>query len=196
MQGTPLKNLRMLQALCGGNAFKKIIIVTTMWDEVDEETGATREEELKGIFWKSMINLHASVGRFIGTRDSAFRVIAPLLDEENSRIALSIQKELVDLGFRLSDTVAGQVLRLELERLTKQHLGMLYQIREELKDATSLQSLMDEYEKLKRTSDSLLQQMDDLHVPLSRRVTNTVARTLGIKRNRCVHKILIIGPHW
>jgi len=50
-----------------------------MWDEVDNETGATREAELKSIFWNAMIDLHSNTGRFVGTRDSAFRLIAPIL---------------------------------------------------------------------------------------------------------------------
>ena len=201
MVGAPqaLKNLRIFERICGRHAFKNVIFTTTMWGDVDEETGLTREAELKDDYWKSMINLGASIGRFEGSRDSAFRLISPFLDEANSRIALSIQKELVDLGFRLSDTAASQVLRLEIERLQKRQQEELHQVRKELRrpnNASSLQLLMEDYKALKKVSGSLFGQMDDLHVPLSRRVTNTVARTLGIKRNRCVYKILIIGPHW
>ena len=77
MVGTPLKNIRMFQELFGGKSFKNVILTTTMWDEVDVETGASREEELKSN-WKSMIAGGSSTRRFIGTRDSAFHVIAPL----------------------------------------------------------------------------------------------------------------------
>ena len=181
MAETPLKNLRMLKELCRGNAFKKVIIVTTMWDKVDEKTGVPREEKMK--------TYHASIERFEGTRDSAFRMIVPLLREpSSSRIALSIQKELVDHGLILGETDAGQVLRRELERSTEQHQERLYQIRKDLKielgaTSDSLQSLKEEHEKLKKSCNSFLQQMHDLQVPLGRRVANTVARTLGKKRN-------------
>lgn len=191
MVGTPLKNLRMFKGICGRNAFKNVILITTMWDTEDRDTAEIREAELKGTYWKSMVDLHSRVGRFEGTRHSAFRLIAPLLSETNSRIALSIQKELVDFDFRLSETYAGQVLRLEIERSTKLQQETLDHIREELKrpnNATSLQSLMEEYEELKRSSSSLSQQMADLQMPLGRRVMNTATRALGLKRNRCVCK--------
>ena len=42
MAGTLLKNLRMFEELCGKDALKNVIL-TTMWDEVDEETGLARE---------------------------------------------------------------------------------------------------------------------------------------------------------
>ena len=83
--GTPHENLRMFEQLCGENAFKNVILTTTMWDEVDDKTGATQEVELKGIYWKDMISRSSSVGRFEGSRDSAFRLIAPFLDEANTR---------------------------------------------------------------------------------------------------------------
>jgi hypothetical protein len=194
MAGTPLKNLRMFEELCGKNAFKNVILTTTMWDEVDEDTGVTREEELRGIYWKAMIDRGSSTGRFKGTRDSAFCLIAPLLDEANTRNKLLLQKELVDLDLRLSETHAGQKLRSEIKQLAKQQQELLHQIREELKrpnNATSLQSLMEEYEELKKTSGSLLTQMADLQVPLGRQFMNAVTITFGIKRNRYVYKILI-----
>ena len=201
MLGNFLKNFRMFEGICGRAAFKNVILTTTMWDEVDEETGATREEELKGIYWKAMIDRHSSTGRFIGTRDSAFRLIAPLLDEANTRNRLLLQKELVDLDLRLSETHAGQKLRSEIKHLARQQQELLHQIREELKrpnNATSLQSLMEEYEELKKTSGSLLTQMADLQVPLGRQLMNTITITFGIKRNRCVYKqnLNIIYSDW
>ena len=201
MAGTPLKNLHMFKQLCGKSSFKNVILTTTMWDEVDEETGAAREEELKSIYWKSMISRQSTTARFMGTRDSAFRLIAPLLDEANRRNGLLLQKELVDLDLRLSETHAGQRLRSEIKQLGKQQLKLLRQIREELKrpdDATSLQVLMEEYEELQRTSGTLLQQMDELQVPLGRQIMNTFTIRFGIKGNRCVYKsqylcIILIG---
>ena len=187
MAGTPLRNLRMFEQLCGKNALKNVILTTTMWDEVDKETGETREGELKSIYWKDMISRDSSIGRFEGTRDSAFRLIAPLLDEANTRNKLLLQKELVNLDLRLSETHAGQKLRPELKKMAKQEQELLHQIREELKrpnNATSLQSLMEEYEEFKTTSSSLLQQMADLQVPLSRQFMNAITITLGIKRKR------------
>jgi len=47
MAGTPLKNLRMFQELCGHNALRNIILTTTMWLDVEEELGSVREKELE-----------------------------------------------------------------------------------------------------------------------------------------------------
>ena len=43
MAGTPLnKNLGIFEELCGKNTLQKVISTkTTMWDEVDQETGYT-----------------------------------------------------------------------------------------------------------------------------------------------------------
>jgi energy-coupling factor transporter ATP-binding protein EcfA2 len=187
MAGTPLKNLRMFEELCGKKSFKNVILTTTMWDEVEEETGIAREEELKSNYWKSMIARDSSTGRFVGTRDSAFRLIAPLLDEASTRNELLLQKELVDLDLKLSETHAGQKLRSEIRHLAKQQQELLRQIREELKNpdnATSLQELMEEYEELRKTSGSLLQQMADLQVPLGKQFQNAISIRFGIKSKR------------
>ena len=56
-----------------------------MWDEVDEETGDTRERELKGVHWKAMIDRHSSTGRFVGTRDSALRLIDPIVNDNKPK---------------------------------------------------------------------------------------------------------------
>ena len=197
MAGTPLKNLRMFEQLCGKNAFKNVILTTTFWGEVDEETGSTRERELKDIYWKAMIDRGSSTGRFEGTRDSAFRLIAPFLDEANTRNKLLLQKELVNLDLKLGETHAGQRLRSEIKQLARQQQELLHQIREELKrpnNATSLQSLMEEYEELKKTSGPLLQQMVDLQVPLGRQFMSTIAITFGRKLIRYVYKILVFAP--
>ena len=201
MVGAPqaLKNLRIFEGICGRDAFKNVVLTTTMWDDVDKETGATREAELKSIYWKSMIDRGSSTGRFKGTRDSAFHLIAPLR-ETNNRIPLSIQKDLVDRDFKLSETVAGQVLRLEIKRSAMRQQEAMHQVQKKLKqpndsDATSLQPLMEEFEELKRSSGSLFQQMDDLRVPLGRQATNVITRAFGIKHNRFVYKNSIIGSY-
>ena len=180
--GTHLKIFRIFEQLAGKNASKNVILATTMWDEVDEETGATREAELKAI-WKSMIDRGSCIGRFVGTRDSAFRLIAPFLDEANSRSRLLLQKELIDLDMRLSETDASQKMRSEIKQIAKQQQELLHQIREEIKrpnNTTSLQALMEEYEELKETSSSSLQQMADLQVPLGRQLQNAMKFKFGL----------------
>jgi len=53
MAGTPLKNLRLFEKLCG-EEFDSIILTTIMWNEADDNLGNGCEDELKTLNWKSM----------------------------------------------------------------------------------------------------------------------------------------------
>ncbi|KIM49736.1 hypothetical protein M413DRAFT_115381 [Hebeloma cylindrosporum] len=188
--GTPINNLRMFEELCGKNTFNNVILATTMWDEVDKEVGEFREGELESRYWKAMLDRHSSIGRFLGTRDSAFRLIAPLLEEANIRNALLLQKELVDLDLMLREAHADHKLRSEIEQLGKQFWLLLQRMREEYKrpnNAMSLQSLMEEYDELKKTSAPLLKHLADLQVPVGRQFMNITNITFGINGTREKH---------
>ncbi|KAJ3574180.1 hypothetical protein NP233_g1925 [Leucocoprinus birnbaumii] len=57
MAGTPLKNLEIFEKICGPKWFSRVVLVTTMWDELGSENtemGDAREDELKNDFWKGM----------------------------------------------------------------------------------------------------------------------------------------------
>jgi len=180
MAGSPLENLSMFEEIYGKDMSKNVILATTMWDDVDKDTGEIREEELKDIYWKAMVDRGSHIRRFQGTRDSAFRLIAPFLNTANYRNTLLLQKELVDLDLKLSETRAGQKLRPQIKQLAKQQQELLHQIWEELKrpnNAASLQSLIEKYEELKKASNPLLQQMADLQVPLGRQFKNALTTT-------------------
>jgi hypothetical protein len=51
----------MFQKLCGDDALKNVILVTTMWSQVDVDVGRKREDELhqSSEFWKPLIELGA-----------------------------------------------------------------------------------------------------------------------------------------
>ena len=176
MAGTPLKNFRIFKELCGEKAFKNVIFTTTMWGEVPEATGDRRENDLKTTYWKSMIDLHSKVGRFKGTQDSAFHLVAPLL-EANSRTALLIQKELMDLGLRLGETRVGKVLHSEIKQLAKRQHEILVTLQKELKRSND-GTLVEECEWVKQHRRNLLQQMVELEVPLTRKLMNAMTSIL------------------
>jgi len=188
MGATPLKNLREFEDLCGNNAFQNIVLTTTMWDDVDKETGETRERELRDEFWKTMINRGSTISRFEGTRDSAFRVIRPLLDAANDRHTLLLQKEVLNIELRLRETTAGQKFRPGLQELTRQQRELQEKILQQLGNSDSamtLESLVEEYEALKKGPDfvKLLGGLKKLHIPLGPRFTNMVAMSFIIKRD-------------
>ncbi|KAI6094676.1 hypothetical protein F5141DRAFT_118312 [Pisolithus sp. B1] len=105
MGKTPLRNYNMFKELCGRDNFKNIILVTTMWDEVTEEVGSAREQELHADFWRAMIALGSTTHRFERTTESAWKIInslsvAPLIQQ--------IPREMVDEHLPLHRTTAGR----------------------------------------------------------------------------------------
>ena len=128
MAGTPLKNLRMFEELCGKNAFQSVILTTTMWDKVDKEVGEERERELKTKYWQSMLERNSTTSRFLRTRESAFDLIEPLIEAANVRSSVLLQDELVDLRKTLPATAAGQELFSAMGQLVSQREDPLCQI--------------------------------------------------------------------
>jgi len=76
--GTSSKNLGFFKELFG-TELDKVVLTTTMWDDVDEETGIEREEQLRLIYWQSMITQGSSVQRFMGDRESALEILRPIV---------------------------------------------------------------------------------------------------------------------
>jgi hypothetical protein len=173
MVGTPLKNFRMFEQLCGKNTFRNVILTTTMWDEIDVETGEDREGELKSKSWRNMLEHGSKTGRFMRTRESAFDLIEPLLDASNRRTPVLLQHELVDMGKELHSTSAGQPLLSEMEVLVRQREDLLRRIRNEMKrtdgDNMTLDPSLEENQKL-RTK-----------LPLGHRLLNMTDKFFGTK---------------
>lgn len=163
----------MFEQLCGKNAFYNVILATTMWDEVDEETGATREQELKTRYWGDMLERDSTTNRFLRTRESAFTLIDPLINKANERNSLLIQHEMADMHKKLPAISVAQDLFSKMELLVRQREVLLHQIRSEMKrtgDKVSLKPLEDEYEKLKIDLESTVDEMRKLKLPLGKRV--------------------------
>ena len=172
MAGTPLKNLRMFEELCGKNAFHNVILTTTMWDEVDMETGCIREEELKSNYWQSMIERNSTTSRFMGSRESALGLIEPLIDAANKKSSLLLQQEMVDMRNKLPATSAGLRLFSEMERLVRERQDALERIRNAMKyEKASLPALNKEYQRLRTQLDITAAEMQKLRLPLGKRLS-------------------------
>ena len=174
----------MFEELCGKNAFQNIILTTTMWDEVDKETGEARESELKSTYWRPMLQRNSTTSRFMGTRRSVFTVIDPLIDTANVRSFVLLQQELVGMRKKLSPTsrAAGRAQELfsTIEVLLRQCEDLLRRIRNEIKsgggDEMVLERLQDEYQKLKINLESTIDDMRRLKLPLGQRLVNMTDR--------------------
>ena len=184
MGATRLKNLQQFQDLCGEKGFRNIVLTTTMWDLVDQETGETREGELRDNFWEEMITRGSTIARFKRTRDSAFQVIKPLLDAANDRHQLLLQKEVLNIELELSTTPSGQKLRPRLQAMAIQQRELQNQMLQQLgsTDNAALESSVREYEALKQNPDfvKLLRELKELGIPLGRRFVNMVTMTFVV----------------
>jgi len=107
----------MFKLVCGADALQNVVLVTTMWDEVDEETGLSPEEELRNDFWKSMIDSGSRMMQFRRSYKSAWEILDQL---SGIRRPLLLQVEMVHKKKSLSQTSAGAALLEWLARVILQ----------------------------------------------------------------------------
>lgn len=107
MQGSAVRSLGMFKKLCGVDALKNVILVTTMWEKVNASEGEARVQELTSTedFWGCMIASGSRVERHTNDRDSALRLVRALLNQQG--IPLKMQEEMVKDGKSLDETAAG-----------------------------------------------------------------------------------------
>ena len=182
MAGTPLKNLRMFQELCGKRALQNVILVTTMWDEIEETVGAQREKELKGKHWKPMIDRGSTTARYRGTFASAWEIVDYFAQDLTRRQAVLLQKEMVDMQKQLRETNAGQELYQTLEALIKKQRSLIHEIRQHTKregDENMLLVLKAEYEVIRKQLAGTISGAQALRLPLGRRLLRFLRAPTG-----------------
>ena len=84
-----------------------------MWDEVDEDLGAAREEELKSKYWEPILG-HSMTRRFLHTRQSAFLVLEGFIDAANRDFSLLVQEELACMR----EHIGGESVGLDLSKVS------------------------------------------------------------------------------
>ncbi|KAK3367253.1 hypothetical protein B0T24DRAFT_651556 [Lasiosphaeria ovina] len=132
MTNAIMRNLTMFRNLCGDNAFKNVILVTTFWDELQDKTkGESRERDLlrKQDWWGYMAAKGSRTHRFLNTRESALGIVSELLDLP--AVALHIQQEIIDQGLEIDQTKAGEALNQELAELRAAYQEQMESLREE-----------------------------------------------------------------
>jgi len=172
MAGTPHRNLRMFGELCGDNAVKKVVLVTTMWDKVQPDTGARRETELFEKYWKTMINYGASTDRFSNSAESAWKIVNLILEQHAFEVLL-LQEELVDLKRALNETQAGKTLYSDLQRLLVEQRDTFRSLAEQARDESNpklANQLEAELKRIQKDLDKTFSEMKNLKVPLGKRL--------------------------
>ncbi|EED19615.1 conserved hypothetical protein [Talaromyces stipitatus ATCC 10500] len=152
MQGSTMKNLRMLQLMCGKENFKHVALATTMWEnmkssEKGERIGHQRLMEMRRPdFFGQILGEGRDIIQHDGSPESA-RKIVRLLTEQNKKVVLDIQYELIDEGMSLDETSAGQYLRedfLEAQKRFDAEIAELQGIMEDAmneKDEETMQAI-------------------------------------------------------
>ncbi|KAG7092042.1 hypothetical protein E1B28_008423 [Marasmius oreades] len=146
VSGVTRRNMMMFQQLCGFNAMSNVIIVTTMWQKLEnQDEGARREQQLgaKSIFLKQALEGGAQLIRHPqNTKESARAVISKLLAKDP--VTLQIQKEMVDEKKTLTESAAGSYLNNELREQIKKHEEELKNLREEMAATRHQDTLLQE----------------------------------------------------
>lgn len=130
MGGLSQRNFKMFKEMCGIEAAKNVVIVTSMWDEVHADRGEAREKELKSLFFKPVLDQGAQLLRNDNTQQSALRIIAHFI--ENQPIPLRIQQEIVDEHKHLDKTGAGEELLKELDKQQELYRNEINALKEEM----------------------------------------------------------------
>ncbi|OTA75563.1 hypothetical protein M434DRAFT_39029 [Hypoxylon sp. CO27-5] len=111
MQGSARRNVKLFEDLCGDNALKNVILVTTMWDILgtDEGLAEEREKQLrsKREYWGYMVDKGSEIFRHNNSEQSALKVIEHIV-KKNSRVVLNVQNEMVNGCQPLNKTTVGR----------------------------------------------------------------------------------------
>lgn len=159
--------ISMLQAMCGTEAMKNVVVATTMWDKFkDLGDGYDIEQQIRGL-WKGL-----NVVNFDGTQGMARYMIMKMM--QNDKFVLDIQTEICLNGLAYDQTAAGKILiphiesqwqteRLSVERLDRQisesasdEAKALSKDREEL--IKKQQKLKDGRDRMRRSPKEYIQQ--------------------------------------
>ena len=192
MAGTPLKNLNMFANLCGDDAVRNVILTTTMWSRVQADVGFRREKELRGKYWKTMLDLGSGTHRFLDTYESAWSIINVFLKKDQNDTLL-LQEEMVDLEMRLSETHAGKTLYSELQKLLADQKDIVRSLQEDAEHQQNeylAREMREEYERIQDQLRITFDQIQEIKIPLGRRILLIVS----FKRSRAVSFVVsVIG---
>lgn len=139
MGGISSRNFRMFRHLCGDSSLSGVVVVTTMWDQIDPTLGKARESELmtKQIFFEPVVTRGARMARHNNTVESAASIIRSILSRPSLQNTLQIQEEL-ESGVNINATKAGQELEKDLKEQSVRRKDELRIVVDEMQEAIRL----------------------------------------------------------
>lgn len=149
VSGAAMRSLRVLEMICGEEAYKNVFLVTTMWDrlkniEGGNKIGEDREVDLcEKPFWGDLREngaLTMGLGRpskLWNLKELNAKEIVRRLVKFRKPIPLLIQTQMEQSGgiLDLGNTSAGSYLEENMDALKKRHEKDLAALRKELDDA-------------------------------------------------------------
>lgn len=128
--GSERKRTRLLEKIIGSHAYDRVVIATTMWD--DMKSKESMESRMQGRLgaggvWHNMCNKGATIVRHHNNKESAHHIIRMIINKADKRgkIEPLLQTELRNEQGHVGKTSAGKELRSQLEtdiRLLKKEL--------------------------------------------------------------------------
>lgn len=168
LRWTPLRHLQLFQKLCGKEAMAQTGLVTTMWDEVDEDVGNERVAALRSHYWKAMIAQGSRTYRFWNTRDAARGLLQEVIIRSQEQYHSMLRQKILELK-TYKGTIAAQKLCSRLEQLSERRLEITRELHSEEDGAASQRSkeaLVKEYAEVGAELDTTLNQAQVLkHSP-------------------------------
>jgi hypothetical protein len=197
-------NLELFRALCGDDPLRKVVLATTFWGEMKNlQRAAEHEGELKSNpdYWGDMLAKKATMTQFHDTKDSALDIVRGLLENEE-KITLKIQQEMVDQKLDLIQTTAGETLKRELTEMAERYEKQVQKLKQEMDAALQARDfeLTEIKEQQARKSERARQifqnQMDALKAynreELRARDMEFDARLMTIKRRQEVGALFLL----
>ncbi|KAJ5174513.1 uncharacterized protein N7482_000390 [Penicillium canariense] len=186
MRGSAMNNLFMFKKLCGPNAFKNVILATTVWEQVSPEDGKRREEQLiqTSNFWGEMILGGAQVKRHYNNADSAWRLVDVFASKGSTKqkSVLTIQHEMVNEHKPLDETDAGREIESSLIREREKWSRELKETKDMMhealkaKDKESLEQLRIAEDKMNKKIEAIELEREELKAGMKRMYEKEVSK--------------------
>ncbi|KAJ6013397.1 hypothetical protein N7540_007988 [Penicillium herquei] len=162
VSGSTLRNLNLLESMCGLDAARRVFLVTTMWDSTREETHEATLRELNLLstmqFWGRFSDKGSPAKRWRGNEGSALSIVDELisLGDEGDSSPFIIQGELVDEGKLLKETTAGLELMSEYQAAENKLLEEIHSLEsnESISHPDANSSILELREGIRRMRDA------------------------------------------
>lgn len=118
--GTERKRTRLLERILGPEAYKRVVIATTMWDDLVQEdamAGRVEGRVAAGGVWADMSRQGATIMRHYNNQQSAHDIIRHIIriSNEVGKVKPRLKTELLESNGKIVETSVGKELKWQLE---------------------------------------------------------------------------------